>query len=118
MSSIIKSIEQKCTRKLFKGGNFISPPNPSQYATYEYVDNPTYSDTSVDFSNMLSIPALGMTTGGGKDLQKIARYISKLFREKNKTIDKNAKYQLASYLYMKISCLITKSKSQKKLLKF
>lgn len=123
--AILKVIDEKCTRKLFRGGNpnMSVPVHPNHYnVDNEYVDSPTYTVTSqIDFSNNIGRQSLGMYGGGSKkqnDLLAIARYISKYLKRNNKTAEKNAKYQLASYIYMKLHCLSTKINSGKKLISF
>jgi hypothetical protein len=123
--TIIKLIDEKCTKKLFRGGspNMAVPVHPEHYNQEgQYVENPVFTVTSsIDFSNNIGRQSLGMYGGGNKkqnDLLQIARYISLYLKKKNKTSEKNAKYELASYIYMKLHCLSTKSNSSKKLLSF
>lgn len=121
--SIIKIIDEKCTKRIFKGGspNMFVPVHPDHYnQDNEYVDSPTYSVTSqIDFSNNIGRQSLQMYGGSNKNqLLEVARYISAYLKKNNKTAEKNAKYELASYIYMKLHCLSTKSNSSKKLLAF
>lgn len=121
--NIIKIIDQKCTKKIFRGGNPNVPnlPHPNDYSTNQYVDNPVFTNTStINFLENIARSSLTMYGGGNKQdsLIIIAKYISSYMKKYNKSTEKNAKYQLASYIYMKIHCLATKSNSSNKLLTF
>jgi len=120
LTSVMKKINKTCSRGMFKGGG-LGGANLSDADGGFIADNSalaTKNMGNIDFS-MEAFGGLFMSGGGSTDkLYNIAMYINKYIKTNNKAISRNAKYAIASFIYMKMKCYATRVKKEKKVLFF
>jgi hypothetical protein len=120
LTNVMKKINKTCARGMFKGGGLVGANltdveggfkgDNSVLATKDY--------NNIDFS-MDSFGGLFMSGGGSTDkLYNIAMYVNKYIKINNKAIGRNAKYAIASFIYMKMKCYASRVKKDKKVLYF
>jgi hypothetical protein len=119
LTSVMKKINKTCSRGMFKGGSPVGvnfdtdggyKEDTSLLATTNY--------NNIEFSNE-NFGGLLLSGGGSTDkLYNTAMYINKYIKMNNKAISRNAKYAIASFIYMKMKCYASRVKKEKKILHF
>jgi hypothetical protein len=120
LTSVMKKINKTCARGMFKGGGTVGAnlSDPDGGFTADNNLSATKNNNNIDFS-MDSFGGLFMSGGESTDkLYNIAMYVNKYIKMNNKAISRNAKYAIASFVYMKMKCYVTRVKKEKKILFF
>jgi len=120
LTSVMKKINKTCSRGMFKGGGLVGANLVDINGGFTQDDSisATKNYNNIDFS-MNSFGGLFMSGGKSTDkLYNIAMYVNKYIKRNNKEISRNAKYAIASFIYMKMKCYASRVKKEKKILFF